>query len=241
MAHTDDSQIKAMDRELEARASGAMRELMEHRWYWTLDETNPGRKTVTEYGRLVGRAQSVITKSARGYEILNLDVEMRPQDAYALAGMGEDKQIATKAIAEVDDLTIGGTETHRRPQIKALTAEIADLPDEEKETIARELAHDPGFMAGALAEHAADVTRRQAASKAGETARPPLRSAIGFGELRLAVSKVEKAAAGIDGDLLDDSGRQSLREQSRRMRALADYLDALAEGNIDAELEELLS
>lgn len=162
-------------------------------------------------------------------------------EAYVLGSVSEDRASAIRAISETEGLTLSATRSQRTPEIKAITAEIADLPNEEKETVARELAHDPGFMAGALAEHAADVTRRQAASKAGETTRPPLQSAIAFGKLRLAVSKVEKATAGIDGDLLDDSGRQSLREQSRRMRAIADYLDALAEGNIDAELEELLS
>lgn len=150
MAHTDDSQIKAVDRELEARASGAMRELMEHRWHWTLDESNPGRKSMREYGRLIGRDHKTILKSARGFEMLRNGDESSPQDAYTLAGLSDDRQTVVQAVANADGITMASAAVDRRPEIKAIAERIAELPAGDKVQMARELADDREYLANVL-------------------------------------------------------------------------------------------
>jgi len=243
MAETNDSHIKATDRELEARASGAMRELMQHRWHWTLDESNPERKAMREYARLVGRDIGAISRLARGYVLLTSDDQMinTPAEAYALAGLAPDKQVAVRAISELEGFGPGHIRNTRGPQVKAIAAEIADLPEAEKEAVARELAHDPGFMSGALAE--------QVAARSTTDSRPrptPIEKAINTARLRLAIGKAEDAAQsvldGVNRSDLDEDDIASLERSSHRARVLADYIDAvLGVGDMDKALEELLS
>jgi hypothetical protein len=60
-------------------------------------------------------------------------------DALVLTGMSHDRAAAVEAVAESEGIAIG-TAKSRTPEIKAIAAEIADLPQEQKEQIARELA-----------------------------------------------------------------------------------------------------
>ena len=58
------SEVVEKDKQLDGEIARKVGELMELRWHWTLDETNPDRVTVAAYGRAVGRARQVISRDA---------------------------------------------------------------------------------------------------------------------------------------------------------------------------------
>ena len=43
--------------------------LAQHRWHWTIDESNPERVSLSEYARSVGRHLSNIAAQVKGYTL----------------------------------------------------------------------------------------------------------------------------------------------------------------------------
>lgn len=169
-------------------------------------------------------------------------------DAFTLAALPDDRATAVRAVSESEGIAIGTAERFRRPETKAIAASISSLPDAEKEQVARDLANDPGFMAGALAQH--NETRVREVTQQGHSrhsnAPTPMEKAINTARLRIAISKAEEAAQtvldGVSRSDLDEDDIASLERSADRARILADYINAvLGIGDMNKALEELLS
>jgi hypothetical protein len=50
-------------------AESTSQELAQHRWHWTLDESNPKRVSMRDYTDEVGRSYSTIRTSVKGYAL----------------------------------------------------------------------------------------------------------------------------------------------------------------------------
>lgn len=170
-------------------------------------------------------------------------------EAYVLGSVSEDRASAIRAISETEGLTLSATRSQRTPEIKAITAEIADLSNEEKEAVARELANDADFKAAVHRETERQHTRQKAERAAAEDrsgkATTPLQRSIDTARLRIAIGKAEQAAQavldGVTRDDLDPDEATSLERSSHRARLLADYIDAvLGVGDIDEAYAKLV-
>ena len=56
------------DRELESVQQRSIEKLAQHRWHWTLDDSNPDRVSIAEYARRVSRGRATIHRMAYGYK-----------------------------------------------------------------------------------------------------------------------------------------------------------------------------
>ena len=95
--------VIAADRKLEKASSSASEMLMEHRWHWTLDESNPKRVSLREYARAIGKSFSTISADAKGYA-LHLDRDIPITSAREQANMSTETWAATQAVAKARGL-----------------------------------------------------------------------------------------------------------------------------------------
>lgn len=121
------------DHDLEQDYEAIGSELMELRWHWTLDESNPKRVPIREYAREVGRAESGIRADANGWaasiaaNAAHGDVRSEtpgqartPNDFRELAKLGAEKQYAAEAIAKVSGKSAGNVARAKREELTAV-------------------------------------------------------------------------------------------------------------------------
>lgn len=102
------SSVVEKDHRLEASRDKGAEALMEHRYHWTLDESNPKRIPIREYARLVDRSHTAIRKDAKGWESFvarrsggntNTEKGGSAADERELVGRDEDWRAAAEAVA----------------------------------------------------------------------------------------------------------------------------------------------
>jgi len=139
----------ARDRELEAAHDKASEELAEHRWHWTLDESNAERVPLREYARQVGRSLKSIQRQAHGYaawrEVTRSDrvTPGGPQtlhDFIAQANLSAEKAEATQAVAAARGTSFGAAaHPTRRAEVREVLATAQDRAERKGTTVSEEL------------------------------------------------------------------------------------------------------
>jgi hypothetical protein len=121
------------DRALEERASSSAADLCKLRWHWTMDESNPGRVSMREYARQVGKAERSISTDARAYGIFSdTGARITINDARERAAMSVETLAAAEVVAKHHGVKLGQARKEHRRTI----ARIRDT--------AREVAEDKG-------------------------------------------------------------------------------------------------
>jgi hypothetical protein len=146
----------SQDRKLEKASSSASEALMEHRWHWTLDESNPKRVSIREYARSVGKSPRLIGSYANGYVLLAEDgTVLSPAEALERSKMSEETWAATEAVAKARGLQPGTVRQDRPVEIRRVRE------------IARERAEQHGTTVEAETRKAANwiVQSEQAAQR----------------------------------------------------------------------------
>lgn len=117
------AEVVATDHQLEDIADKASGSLAQHRWHWTLDDSNPDRVSITEYARQVSRNESRIRAHAHGYAAY-LDENPSAGAPAQLtrhvdrASMGAETHSAAEAVARTRGMSASGARTHRREEVK---------------------------------------------------------------------------------------------------------------------------
>lgn len=141
MTTTLPTEVIAADAEL-SRASEKLAEL---RWHWTLDESNPDRVSMREYGRQVGRTHAAISASANGYAA---HVAASGQGALStrsltdqveLARVGETRRVAAEAIADSEGTNVANVLRHRRAEVDAVIADATATAERRGTTVDDEI------------------------------------------------------------------------------------------------------
>lgn len=112
------TRVVAEDHRLEKAAEGSARVLMEHRWHWTLDEKNDHRVSIRHYAKEVGKALSIISRDAHGYEFVLKG--KTPSDAREKAAMSEETFAATEAVAEAKGITVHQARQAHKKDVQAV-------------------------------------------------------------------------------------------------------------------------
>jgi hypothetical protein len=125
------------DHRLEEAAGRTAGELAGHRWHWTLDESNPGRVSISEYARQVGKSQSTISVMAKGYASYSAvnDASSNLDDHVGRARMSGETAAAAEAVARARGVSPRTAQDSRSP----LHNEVKRVRD-----IARDLAEKHG-------------------------------------------------------------------------------------------------
>jgi len=116
--------------ELDHRLSGSSTLLMEVRHHWTLDESNPERVSLGEYGRRVGVAQRVVSAYAHGYILLHEGKAATAQEAIERAHMSEETAAVTEAVARVHGVSFGVASKYYRYDVRFVREEARERAEE---------------------------------------------------------------------------------------------------------------
>jgi hypothetical protein len=115
------------DRRLEKTADSTALALMQHRWHWTLDESNPKRVSMREYARQVGKTHSTILRYAKGYELVSGASRCTtPTEALQRAGMSTEQAAATEAVAESRGVTFNTARQSHPEEVRRIRDESAE-------------------------------------------------------------------------------------------------------------------
>lgn len=104
--------------------------LMALRHFWTLDESNPARISLAEYGRQVGVAQRVISAYAHGYELMRDEKASTAQEAIERAHMSEETAAAVAAVAEIHGVSFGSASKYYRDDVRFVREEAREQAEE---------------------------------------------------------------------------------------------------------------
>jgi len=140
-------QFVTRDRELERGHEAATEKLAEHRWHWTLDESNPDRVSIREYARSVSRDEKTIRRMTSGYAawLRRPEAAARPgmpvslTDFIMQANLGADRAEAAEAVAAATGRAFTTVAKHHRPEVREVLATAQDRAARRGTTVSEEL------------------------------------------------------------------------------------------------------
>jgi hypothetical protein len=122
----------ARDHELERGHERATEQLAEHRWHWTLDQTNADRVPIREYARRVGRGIASIHRMAHGFEAFRNSGTPEPGGPVTLtdfieqANLGAEKAEATQAVAAATGKSFSNVAASHRSEVRSVLSTAQD-------------------------------------------------------------------------------------------------------------------
>lgn len=227
------------------RLSKAADQLMELRWHWTLDESNPGRVGVREYARQVGRDHSRISRDANAWAAwlaggagssTTPGAAQTPTDFRELANLNEERQQAAQAVARTTGQAVSTVARTKRDEVDAVL------------NTARERAVERGTNVEHEIERAAEWREKARRSAEREQDEKRKRSTLRFveieGHVGAAMQRLRKILdTSQDVDFTDEE-RELIADSLAKLRALLGLIDLRITGETtdvdwDAELERL--
>ena len=223
------------DRKLEKATSSASEALMEHRWHWTLDESNPKRVSIREYARAVGKSHVAITRDANAWVLVVNGTVNSSNEAREQALMGAETWAATEAVAKARGLKPGTVRQDRPVEVRRVRE------------MARERAEQHGTSVEAETRKAADWIVKSEQSAEKEKQSRTRRLGLRFIELEEILQKMKregvKAVNLASAIEWGDEERELLSTTVANVRSLIELVDLALVGSADidwdAELERL--
>lgn len=106
------------DHELVSAAEKTQMETAEHRWHWTLDESNAERVSLREYAKRVNRSHSVIKAFADGYATWVVGARRPLAEEISRAQVGAEKEAKIEAVSEATGKTFSNVKSGKNPDVK---------------------------------------------------------------------------------------------------------------------------
>jgi len=233
------------DRKLQQSAD----QLMQLRWHWTLDKSNPDRVSIADYARGVGVARPRVSIDANAWaDYLDSRTPRRtgtvdsppgapqtPDDFRRLKSLTEEQRVAAQAIASATGTSPGNVAHNKREEVAAVV------------NTARERAVDRGTTVEHEIERAAqwrEKTRKAAQREQDEKRK---RSTMRFieieGHIGAAMQRLRKVLD-LAEDGFTDEERELVAASLNKMRALLNLIDLRITGDTeidwDVEFEKLV-
>jgi hypothetical protein len=221
-------------------------ELMELRWHWTVDASNPGRLSIAEYAREVGASRSRVSQDANawadwlsskrsGSGSPTPGKAQTPSDFRELRKLGEDQRVGAEAVAKATGLAPSTVARSKRE-------EVADVVNTARERAARKqtrVEDEIDSVAQQRAAHRASDQKRESDRKSRHTQR----YLEVEGDIAYALRRLKRAFEMTEGVDFTSEERELIGDSIAKLRALLNLLDMRVTGasdvNWDAELAKL--
>lgn len=195
------------DRKLEDANTKTTEALAKHRYFWTLDESNPNRVSLGAYARATGKNLATIRNHARGYELwLGQAHGPRPMalaECIERARMSADKVEIVEAVAEANNVEFKTAKERHAPDVNRVKAAVErkverqpDITPEEKQDYTKKVA-----KTYALSRQAEQ--RRTANRKKNRSLRY-INIEAELAQARRCLSRILDEARGAERDFTDD-------------------------------------
>jgi|SRR5215471_5051497 len=171
------------DHALEKTDETAALTLMQWRWHWTLDESNPHRVSIREYAKYVSRDYTTIHRCVKGYAIWNDPpggIILSAYEAQRRAGMTAETEAAVDAVAQA-----------RGVQFTYAQNEFYDEARRIRET-ARERAEEKGTSTLDEIPQAASITYKRQEAERERDGRRAERQPLRFIEIEAALNSAQR-------------------------------------------------
>jgi hypothetical protein len=215
------------DRRLDKEASKAGAALMELRWRWTLDESNPKRVGFSEYARTVGKSEVTIRADAKGFVLRSTNPEITPTEARERSKMSVETEAVIEAVASARDLGVQQVSKTRRSEVSRVR-EIARERAEEKGTSIEE-------EAPTVADFIAKADKATAKAHADRSKRVNLRLIEAEGMAHKMIREGVKLLSLIREIDWDAEAVEELEETIGKLRALVGLIDVALVGAADID------
>lgn len=234
--------VIAEDQRLDTAATRSSEELAQHRWHWTLDESNPNRVTFVEYAAAVGRSHVTISKQANGYAAWFAEQGREEVPLHGLAehveraNIGAEKQQAIDAVAKATGKTFqairkGGADVVR-DVLSTARERVERGNDATMEDAIQRVAED-------RARHERTQERVQSESKARHT----FRYVELEGHIAYAMRRLREALDVAQDVPFEDEERELIADSLAKLRAVLNLIDVRVTGTTmvdwDSELAKL--
>jgi hypothetical protein len=131
------------DHRLERAENAIARALLQHRWHWTLDDSNPERVSQRQYAAAVDRSQNAIRIDATAYTLMGDKPGLSPSEARALAQVAEGKRAAVEAVAAANGVSIRHVREHLMNEVTVVLMQAGEQAAVEERPLADFLLDGP--------------------------------------------------------------------------------------------------
>src|SRR5262245_34680568 len=232
----------AEDRRLESAQGKATEKLAQHRWHWTLDESNPGRVSLHEYARRVGRGVASIHRMAHGYEAFRnsgtpaIGGPVTLTDYIEQANLSAEKAEATRAVAAATGKSFSTTAVGQRTEVREVLDTARERAERKGTTVSEELPKVAEFRERAR-------TARQSEKDARQAKRFTLVEIEGH--LGAAIRRLKEALALASETDFDSEETEVISESIERLKTMIALIDVKITGSNstidwDAEFAEVM-
>jgi hypothetical protein len=153
------------DHLLDEQVGKASSALMELRWHWTLDESNPDRVSFSEYAREVGQTRKTITGYAQGWLLVEADPNMTATEARERAAMSAETEVAAEAVAKARGIGFERVSKSRRPEVRRVREWAREAAEQKGTSVEAEVEGVAEFIV--KGEQAAQSDRAAKAERKG--------------------------------------------------------------------------
>lgn len=222
------------DSSLEKATEKSQKALAELRWHWTLDESNPDRVSLREYGRGVGRAVSTISKYAKGYDawvFAPSEQQDSISDTIVKASMSVEKAVVVEALADATGTSID--HASKRRDLSAAVAQTHDLADRKQITF-DDAATEIGERARKLKVHAAKKKKTKKDRRTMQWIRIE-------GKLAQSSRLLKESLREAEGVDFTDEEMELIRHSIEQIRSLLTLIDLRMAGTPDIDWDAELA
>lgn len=224
------------DRRLERAHDSTFEVLCQHRWHWTLDESNAKRVSMREYAEAIGRNESTVRRQAKGYADWTAASRGRTlADCVATASMSVETAAAYEAVAEARGVTVQSVRNSRPVEAKRVREIARQRAEDRGTTIEEETTKAATWIV--KSEQAEESQRTERAK------RTSLRAVSVEEKVRRMIRIGIDALAELRGVELDNDSQELLEGALVDLRAVARLLDMAIVGAVeidwDAEFSKL--
>jgi hypothetical protein len=216
------------DRELESVQQRSIEKLAQHRWHWTLDDSNPDRVSIAEYARRVSRGRATIHRMAYGYKAWSVrNSGHSPGEPVTLtdfieqANLAAEKAEAVEAVAAATGKSFSNTAVSKRAEVRDVLDTARERAERKGTTVSDELPAVADFREKA----------RRAAQKEKDSRRASHFMLVEVeGHIGAAMRRLRQALA-IARDVDFDAEETELLEDSiAKLRMIVDLIDVRITG-----------
>jgi hypothetical protein len=240
------------DRDLMSDYESVGMEIMELRWHWTLDASNPKRVSIREYAHEVGRGISIIRADANGWRDKLADDAKAAEGGYdivtaktagdyrEMAKLSEVKRTAAEAMAKARGTSVSNIAANKREDLTAVVNRARERAERKGRADTEAVLEEIEAVVEWDAKAAATQERLDAEHRANHTSRWLNIEA----DLAVAMQRLRKVLNTAEGVGFTDDEREFITEALGKCRALMNLIDLRIAGEApdidwDAELQKI--
>jgi gas vesicle protein len=232
------------DHDLEQDYDTIGSQLMELRWHWTLNESNPKRVTISEYARSVGRTQKTISIDAKTWVQMIADDEgssltdsagsvtpkKKPNEYREMAYLSADRQHAAEAIAKVTGNALSTVTRTKREEITAVVGRAQERAEKKGTRVDDEIDR--------AVEWDAKARRTAEKQRAEKKARHTSRFIEIEGDLGVAMQRLRKVLTVAEDVGFTPDEIELMTVSLGKLRALMNLIDLRIAGETDIDWDK---